>query len=72
MCLAAIYWARCERIFYGNTAADAAEAGFDDSFLYAEMKKPLAERTLPIERLLGQEAKTNFEVWKRQADRIDY
>ena len=40
MCLAALYWARCDAIFYGNTAADAAAAGFDDSFLYDEVKLP--------------------------------
>src|SRR3984885_5062439 len=44
MCLAAIYWARCRAIYFGNTAADAAKVGFDDSFLYDEMKKPLSER----------------------------
>lgn len=72
MCLAAIYWARCERIYYGNTAADAANAGFDDSLLYAEVKKPLNERTVPIERLLGDEALESFEAWKTQANRVDY
>jgi len=40
MCLAAIYWARCRTIYYGCTAEDAAQAGFDDAFLYGEMKKP--------------------------------
>src|SRR5476649_939010 len=29
MCLGAIYWARPKRVFFGNTAADAANAGFD-------------------------------------------
>jgi guanine deaminase len=72
MCLAAIYWARCERVFYGNTAADAADAGFDDSFLYAEMKKPIEARTIPMERLLGGDAIESFSAWKKQADRIDY
>ena len=72
MCLAAIYWARCEGIFYGNSAADAADAGFDDSFLYAEMKKGIAERTMPMNRLLGDEAMESFEAWKKQAGRIDY
>jgi guanine deaminase len=28
-------------IYYGCNAADAAKAGFDDAFLYDEMKKPL-------------------------------
>jgi tRNA(Arg) A34 adenosine deaminase TadA len=72
MCLAAIYWARCAKIYYGNTAADAADAGFDDSFLYVEMKKPLAERELPIERMLGEVAIESFNAWKTQAGRIDY
>lgn len=72
MCLAAIYWARCERIYYGNTAADAAAAGFDDSLLYGEMKKGLHERTMPIERMLGSEAIESFDAWKQQANRIEY
>jgi guanine deaminase len=46
MCLAAIYWSRCEAIYFGNTAADAAHAGFDDSFLYTEVQKPHAARTI--------------------------
>ena len=41
MCLAAIYWARCDAIFYGGSAADAAAAGFDDAFLYEELKRPI-------------------------------
>jgi tRNA(Arg) A34 adenosine deaminase TadA len=72
MCLAAIYWSRCEAIFYGNTAADAAAAGFDDSLLYDEMKVPLGERKLPITRLLGDEAIASFNAWCEQAGRIEY
>src|ERR1700727_398553 len=41
MCLAAIYWARCNAIFYGNSAADAAAAGFHDAFLHEEIKRAL-------------------------------
>src|SRR5580698_547867 len=36
MCLAAIYWARMDAIYFGNTAADARWAGFDDAHLYDE------------------------------------
>ena len=72
MCLAAIYWARCDAIFYGNTAADAAAAGFDDSFLYEELKVPLAERKIPIARLLGDEAIASFQLWCSQIDKIEY
>jgi guanine deaminase len=72
MCLAALYWSRCAAIFYGNNAADAARAGFDDSFLYDEVKKPLEERSIPITRLLAEEAIESFEVWKQSPFKVDY
>ncbi len=34
MCLAAIYWARIEKIYFGNTAEAARELGFDDELIY--------------------------------------
>ena len=72
MCLAAIYWARCEAIFYGNSAADAAAAGFDDAFLYAEMKRSVGERKIPAVNLLPEKAMTSFDAWRNHAGRIDY
>jgi guanine deaminase len=72
MCLAAIYWARCEAIYFGNTAADAAAAGFDDSFLYAEIARPLDQRKIPIARLLGEEAIVSFDTWCAQEAKIKY
>ena len=72
MCLAAIYWSRMSAIYYGNTAADAAAAGFDDAFLYEELKKPVGERKIPAERLLGDEARENFEAWRTFAARVHY
>lgn len=72
MCLAALYWSRCQSIFYGNNAADAAQAGFDDSFLYEEVSRPLTERAIPIRQLLAQEARTSFQVWKTSPYRVEY
>lgn len=72
MCLAAIYWARCGAIYYGNTAADAAKVGFDDSFLYDEMKKPLAERSLPLMQMLPDEAWASFKAWRDAATKVLY
>ncbi|MGI4755484.1 MAG: nucleoside deaminase [Janthinobacterium lividum] len=72
MCLAALYWARCAHIFYGNTAADAAAAGFDDGFLYDEMKRPAEQRRIPIARVLGDEAISSFEAWADSVERINY
>jgi guanine deaminase len=72
MCLAAIYWSRCDAIFYGNTSADAAAAGFDDAVLYEEVKRPLEQRKIPIVNLLREQATSNFDAWRKYAGRIDY
>lgn len=72
MCLSAIYWARLEHIYFANTRQDAAEIGFDDAFLYAELARSDAERALPARRLLAQEARGVFDAWLRKADKIPY
>jgi guanine deaminase len=72
MCLAASYWARLDAIYYGACAADAARAGFDDAFLYGEMKKSGAKRKLPATQLLGDEAWASFAAWMASPNRIDY
>jgi guanine deaminase len=72
MCLAAIYWARCEAIFYGCCASDAAAAGFDDAFLYEEMKRSVGERKIPAANLLPEKAISSFDAWRAYAGRIDY
>jgi len=72
MCLAAIYWARCAKIYYGCNAADAAKAGFDDAFLYDEMKKPMSGRALPIVSLLPEEAWQAFAAWMESPQKVEY
>lgn len=72
MCLGAIYWARPARVYYGNTKADAAAIGFDDSFIYDEIATPLPERSLPQEQLLGDEALEAFRQWQSKEDKEEY
>lgn len=72
MCLGAIYWAHLDRLFYGNTKADAARIGFDDAFIYKELALPLSERTLRAEQLLGKEAIATFEAWEQKTDKTPY
>ena len=72
MCLGAIYWARLDRLFYGNTKADATRIGFDDAFIYKELALPLSERTLRAEQLLGKEAIATFEAWEQKTDKTPY
>ena len=72
MCLGAIYWARPARIFYGATAADAADAGFDDAFIYDELKIVPAERRIPMAQLLREDSLVIFSAWKRQEKKTPY
>jgi guanine deaminase len=72
MCLAAAYWARVDAVYYGACAADAARAGFDDAFLYGEMRKIPADRKLPAVQLLGDEAWASFAAWLASPNRIEY
>lgn len=72
MCLAAIYWARLDRIYFANTRGDAADIGFDDDHIYREIPLPIEARSLPMERLLAEEAAGAFREWKAKPDKIRY
>ena len=72
MCLGAIYWARPARVFYGGVAADAADAGFDDAFIYEELKRPPEARSIPMIPLMREESLAVFAAWKQQANKTPY
>jgi tRNA(Arg) A34 adenosine deaminase TadA len=72
MCLAAAFWARVERVVYAADRHDAADAGFDDEALYQELAAPLAERRLPVVRLLADEGLGPFQAWAANPDRVPY
>lgn len=72
MCLGALYWARVDRIFFGNTRADAAAIDFSDDFLYRELVLPLEKRSIPIAGLLREEAREAFERWRTLPGKLPY
>lgn len=72
MCLGAIYWARPERFFYACTREDAAAIQFDDEFIYHEIAKPLAGRTIPALPLLREAALLAFEEWRGMGNKVVY
>ncbi len=71
MCMAAIYWARIEKVYFANTKEEAARLGFDDSFIYKELSLPYSQRTLSMEHLASIEARQLFEHWDRNVDKTD-
>jgi guanine deaminase len=72
MCMAAIYWARIDRVYFGNTRKDAAAIGFDDDHIYDQLARPLEERSLPQARMLAEEARAAFDAWLANPDRVPY
>jgi tRNA(Arg) A34 adenosine deaminase TadA len=72
MCLASIYWARIDRIYFGNDRRDAAAIGFDDDFLYREIPLPLDQRAIPTTQVLPAEARTAFDAWAEKPDKVTY
>lgn len=72
MCMGAIYWSRPDKVYYANTRKDAAETGFDDSFIYEELILPLDERKIPMIPLLRKEAISVFEAWRLKVDKELY
>jgi guanine deaminase len=72
MCLGALYWARPARVFFAATKLEAAEAGFDDSFIYAQIEIPHSERSIPMFHVADERATKPFEAWVNKADRKEY
>lgn len=72
MCLGAIYWARPKKIYYANTAEDAAKIGFDDRFIYEELGRDVAARKMPVEQFMREEALEAFRIWQEKSDKIEY
>jgi guanine deaminase len=72
MCLGAIYWARPARVFYAGVAADAADAGFDDAFIYDELKVAPEERRIPMLQCMREESLAIFSAWKQQTNKTPY
>jgi len=73
MCLAAIHWARLDRIFFAASRHDAAGVGFDDErFRKALLLNPDGVGLIPATQALREEARGALAAWLRNPDRIPY
>jgi len=72
MCLAAIWWARIEKVYYGNTKIDASKIGFDDNEIYCELTRPITQRKLPMQQALPDESIKAFKIWQNNQNKITY
>lgn len=72
MCLGAIFWARPARVFYACTKEDAADAGFDDEFIYQEIEITPEKRQIPMIAMMREESLEAFALWKEKGDKTLY
>jgi tRNA(Arg) A34 adenosine deaminase TadA len=67
-----IYWSRPERVYYANTAADAANIGFEDDFIYHELAREPHNRSLKMVQMMRDEALSAFREWDKKPDKVRY
>jgi len=72
MCMAAIYWARIEKVYFCNSIVEASKYGFDDSIIRSELQKSNDEKEIAVEKMDHPEAIKAFEDWKNNQNKIEY
>jgi guanine deaminase len=72
MCLGAIYWSRISHVYYGNTRRDAKNIGFDDEFIYDEIKKDNEERKVKLIKINVHNSKESFNMWHNLNEKLEY
>jgi tRNA(Arg) A34 adenosine deaminase TadA len=72
MCLGAIYWSRSKKLFFAADKNDAAEAGFDDYFIYKEIDLTINKRFITTKILKTNNKLEPFKLWNNLNKRINY
>jgi tRNA(Arg) A34 adenosine deaminase TadA len=72
MCLSACYWARIGKVIYGNTREEAKSIGFDDSWIYDEVGKPIMDRSLQMVKKPVVGYNKAFSLWKNEEKKKEY
>lgn len=72
MCLAAIYWARIDKIYFANDRKDAASINFDDDHIYQEIPKEINQRAIPMIQISRNQAFEVFRQWSEKEDKVLY
>ena len=72
MCLAAVYWARIPRLFFGATRDDAAAIGFDDAKIYAAFAGKLRKGSIAKKQIARKDCLKPFQTWQNSKSKIAY
>ena len=63
---------KLDRMYYGNNKTTARNIGFDDSFIYDEIEKAPAYRSVKTRQFMHKEAYEAFKIWEEKEDKVKY
>ncbi|CAI5446326.1 unnamed protein product [Caenorhabditis angaria] len=72
MCMGACLWARFDHIYYGATAQQAAEIGFDDKAFHDFLKDPKSDNIRTLQHLPADNYLLPFQMWSNKPDKKQY
>jgi len=72
MCLSAIYWSNIKDVYYCNTRNDAKKSGFNDEYIYDELKKDINERNIQLKKINISNSRESLFLWDSLQDKICY
>jgi guanine deaminase len=72
MCLGAIYWAGIRKVVYASDRFDAEASGFNDSFIYNEIRLDPSARKIDFIHLPDSGGEEVFMQWEQFEDKIPY
>ena len=72
MCLAAIYWARIKKIYFGTNKEDIAAIGFDDSLFYQYIRGEGNDSGPQLINICRNESLELFSEWEKKEDKKMY
>ncbi|MDD4208885.1 MAG: nucleoside deaminase [Bacteroidales bacterium] len=72
MCLGAIYWAHLQRLVFAANKKHAADAGFDDDFIYKEIALDYSDRKIRTSNICCEACEEPFQLWMQNETKINY
>jgi guanine deaminase len=75
MCMSSMLWARIRRAYYVLPMAESAAIDLGDEEFYAELAKPVEQRTIvPLihQPALADEARAAYRFWYTKPDRVAF
>jgi tRNA(Arg) A34 adenosine deaminase TadA len=75
MCMGSILWARIDRVYYALSMEASNEVGLGDEHFYAELARPLGERSIvPMISFpdMDREALEVYREWRAKLDRVQH